>query len=84
MATVDLQSVTSNLLKLDSSPVKLDSSPMNHASAVIDDLESADRQSEEVRGADSWLFIRIFALLHIALSCVHAVQSMLIIHFCTR
>lgn len=48
MATVDLQSVTSNLLKLDSSPVKLDSSPMNHASAVIDDLESADRQSEEV------------------------------------
>ena len=52
MATVDLQSVTSNLLKLDSSPVKLDSSPMNHASAVIDDLESADRQSEEVRGAD--------------------------------
>ncbi|XP_063685234.1 uncharacterized protein LOC134819294 [Bolinopsis microptera] len=48
MATVDLQSVTSNLLKLDSSPIKLDASPMNHASAVIDELESADRQSEEV------------------------------------
>lgn len=39
MATVDLQTVTSNLLKLEGSP-------LNHASAVIDELEAA--QSEEV------------------------------------
>ena len=68
MATVDLQSVTSNLLKLDSSPVKLDSSPMNHASAVIDDLESADRQSEEVRGAGYLYGYLLYYILHCPVS----------------
>lgn len=41
MAAVDLQTVTSNLLKLDSSP-------LNHASAVIDELKSDTDRSEEV------------------------------------
>ena len=41
MAAVDLQTVTSNLLKLDSSP-------LNHASAVIEELKSDTDRSEEV------------------------------------